>query len=313
MEYRRLGRSGLVVSAVGLGTNNFGGRCDRAQSEAVVHHALELGITCVDTADMYGRGQSEEFIGGAIKGHRQDVILATKFAGPMGEAPMQRGTSRRYTYDAVAASLRRLDTDYIDLLQIHFPDPETPIEETLRALDDLVHAGMVRYLGCSNFKAWQIVEAQWAARAEHLTPFISAQNRYNLLDRSIEAEVIPACLKYGLGVLPYPPLAGGFLTGKYQPGAPPPSGARLAAGGRQAEQTLSEGNFSVLQELQHFADSRGRTVLDVAIAWLVAQPTAGSVIAGATKPEQLDANVAAGDWKMSADEVAEVAQITQQG
>jgi aryl-alcohol dehydrogenase-like predicted oxidoreductase len=311
LEYRRLGRSGLIVSVVGLGTNNFGGRCDREQSEAVVHHALDLGITCIDTADIYGRGLSEEFIGGAIRGHRHDVVLATKFAGPVGEGPMQRGTSRRY--EAVAASLKRLQTDYIDLLQIHFPDPETPIDETLRALDDLVRAGSVRYLGCSNFKAWQVVEAQWTARSEHLNPLISAQNRYNLLDRSIEAELVPACTRYGLGLLPYPPLAGGFLTGKYQPGAPPPEGARLAGGGRMAEQILTEGNFAVLQRLQQFADVRGRSVLDVAIAWLVAQPFVGSVIAGATKPQQLDANVNAGSWQMSADEVAEVGRLTQTG
>jgi aryl-alcohol dehydrogenase-like predicted oxidoreductase len=313
VDYRRLGRSGLVVSAVGLGTNNFGGRCDREQSEAVVHHALDLGITCIDTADIYGRGLSEEYIGAAIQGHRQDVILATKFAGPMGEGPLRRGTSRRYIYDAVAASLKRLQTDYIDLLQVHFPDPETPIDETMRALDDLVRAGTVRYIGCSNFKAWQVVEAQCTARSEHLNPFISAQNRYNLLDRSVEAEILPVCERYGLGMLPYPPLAGGFLTGKYQPGAAPPAGARLSGGGRMADQILTEGNFAMLQKLQAFVDSHGRTVLDVAIAWLVAQPTVGSVIAGATKPEQLEANVAAGDWQMTPDEIAEVARLTGAG
>ncbi|HTE86501.1 MAG TPA: aldo/keto reductase, partial [Dehalococcoidia bacterium] len=251
MEYRRLGNSGLQVSVVGLGANNFGRRCDREQTAAVIHHALDLGITCIDTADTYGpTGLSEEFIGSALKSHRREVVLATKFGGPMGEGPFTSGASRRYIFQAVEDSLRRLQTDYIDLYQIHFPDPDTPIDETMRALNDLVRAGRVRYIGCSNFSAAQIVEAQWVARAGHLTPFVSAQNRYNLLERGVEEAILPVCSKYGLGMLPYVPLAGGFLTGKYRQGEPPPAGARLAEGGRQAERALTDANYTRLERLE---------------------------------------------------------------
>jgi aryl-alcohol dehydrogenase-like predicted oxidoreductase len=220
MEQRNLGRSGLQVSAVGLGCNNFGWRCDQKQTAAVVGKALELGMTLFDTADIYAGGLSEEYLGKALGDRRKDVVLATKFAGPMGGSPRSRDTSRRHVLEAAEASLRRLGTDWIDLYQIHFPDSLTPIGETLRALDDLVRQGKVRYVGCSNFAAWQVVEAQWITRTEHLSPLISAQNEYNLLERRIERELVPACTAYGLSILPYFPLASGFLTGKYRPGEP---------------------------------------------------------------------------------------------
>ncbi len=313
MEYRNLGASGLQVSAVGLGCNNFGRRCDAAQTKTVVDKAIELGVTFFDTADIYGpRGLSEEYLGAALKEHRRNVVIATKFAGPMGDGPLWGGASRRYVFEAVDASLRRLGTDYIDLYQIHFPDVKTPIEETMRALDDVVRAGKVRYIGCSNFAAWQVVESQWVARGQHLTPFVSAQNQYNLLDRRIERELAPACQKYGLGVLPYFPLANGFLTGKYRPGEPPPEGTRLAAmQGRGAEQTLTDANYEMLGKLESFAGERGHSMLDLAIGWLASQPFVSSVIAGATKPEQIEQNVAAAAWKLTGEEMAEVGKITR--
>jgi aryl-alcohol dehydrogenase-like predicted oxidoreductase len=313
MEYRNLGASGLQVSAIGLGCNNFGRRCDAAQTKLVADKAIELGITLFDTADVYGpRGVSEEYLGAALKEHRRNVVLATKFAVPMGEGPLWGGASRRYIFEAVDASLRRLNTDYIDLYQVHFPDVKTPIEETMRALDDVVRLGKVRYVGCSNFTSWMVVESQWVARTQHTTPFISAQNQYNLLDRRIERELAPACQKYGLGILPYFPLASGFLTGKYRRGEPPPEGTRLAAmQGQGAERTLNDANFDVLEKLEGFAKERGRSMLEVATGWLASQPFVSSVIAGATKPEQVEQNVAAGAWKLNGEEMAEVAKITR--
>ena len=312
MEYRSLGRSGLQVSVVGLGCNNFGRRIDQGATTAVVHKALDLGVTFFDTADIYGpRGLSEEYLGTALEGKRHDVVIATKFAGPMGEGPLWSGASRRYIMQAVEASLRRLKTDYIDLYQIHFPDPRTPIEETLRTLDDLVRQGKVRYIGCSNFAAWQVVEAQWTARTHHLTPFVSAQNLYNLLDRRIERELVPACNVYGLSILPYFPLASGFLTGKYRPGAPPPEGTRLATAGPMAERVLTEQNFAMLSKLEEFATARGHTVLELAIGWLASQPHVASVIAGATTPEQVEQNVRAAEWRLTQAELAEVDQLTR--
>jgi aryl-alcohol dehydrogenase-like predicted oxidoreductase len=312
VEYRSLGRSGLQVSAIGLGCNNFGRRCDQDQTASVVGKALELGVTFFDTADIYGpRGLSEEYLGAALKGHRRDAIIATKFVGPMGEGPLWGGASRRYVLEAVEASLRRLDTDYIDLYQIHFPDIRTPFEETLRALDDLVHQGKARYIGCSNFAGWQVVEAQWITRAEHLSPLVSAQNQYNLLDRRIERELVPAATAHGLGVLPYFPLASGFLTGKYRPGQPPPEGTRLATAGAMGERILTEQNFETLTKLEAFAGPRGRSMLEVAIGWLASQPHVSSVIAGATRPEQVEQNVQAGEWKLTGEEMAEVDAITR--
>jgi aryl-alcohol dehydrogenase-like predicted oxidoreductase len=312
MEYRNLGRSGLQVSAVGLGCNNFGMRCDLDQSKAVVKQAIDSGINFFDTADIYGgRGKSEEMLGEALKGHRRDAIIATKFFAPMGEGPLWGGGSRRYIFEAVDASLRRLGTDYIDVYQMHGPDAKSPIEETMRALDDVVRAGKVRYVGCSNFNGWQVVESQWIAHTEHLSKFVSAQNQYNLLDRRVERELAPACEKYGLGILPYFPLASGFLTGKYRPGEKPSEGTRLAAWGPRGESMLSEPNFAMLTKLEDFAQTRGHTMIDLAIGWLSSHPFVPSVIAGATKAEQIVQNVAAGEWKLTPDEMAEVDKITK--
>ncbi len=314
MEYKNLGRSGLKVPVVGLGCNNFGRRCDQGATTAIVDKALELGVNFFDTADVYGPGGlSEEYLGVALQGRRRDAVVATKFVGPMGEGPLWGGASRRYISDAVEASLRRLQTDYIDLYQIHFPDTATPIDETLRALDDLVRQGKVRYFGCSNFSGWQVVEAQWTTKTEHLSPVVSAQNQYSLLDRRIERELVPACNAYGLGVLPYFPLASGFLTGKYTQGQPPPEGTRLAGAGPMAARVLTEENFGTLTKLQSFADAAGHSMVDLAIGWLVSQPHVSSVIAGATKPEQVEQNVAAAEWRLTAEELAEVDKITRRG
>ena len=312
MEYRNLGRSGLQVSTVGLGCNNFGMRCDLEQSKAVVQKAIESGINFFDTADIYGgRGKSEEMLGEALKSQRRNVVVATKFAVPMGDGPLWGGASRRYIFDAVEASLQRLGTDYIDLYQVHFPDAKTPIDETLRALDDIVRSGKVRYIGCSNFTGWMVADAHWIANIGHLTPFVSAQNQYNLLDRRIERELAPACEKFGLGILPYFPLASGFLTGKYRPGEKPAEGTRLAAWGARGDSMLSEPNFAMLTKLEDFAQTQGHTMIDLAIGWLASHAYVPSVIAGATKPEQVEQNVAAGAWKLTPDEMAEVDRITK--
>jgi aryl-alcohol dehydrogenase-like predicted oxidoreductase len=311
MEYRNVGRSGLQVSVAGLGCNNFGMRIDKEQTSVVVQRALELGVTLFDTADIYGGTRSEEFLGAALGERRKNVVVATKFVGPVGEGPLNRGASRRHVFDAVEGSLRRLGTDWIDLYQIHFPDVTTPIEETLRALDDIVRQGKVRYIGCSNFSSWQMVEAQWTARTQHFTPLISSQNEYNLLDRRIERELVPACQEYGLGILPYFPLASGFLSGKYRQGEKPPEGTRIAAWGARGEEILSERNFAILSGLERFAEQRGRTVLDVAIGWLASHDYLPSVIAGATKPEQVEQNVKAAEWRLTPEEMAEVDGITK--
>jgi aryl-alcohol dehydrogenase-like predicted oxidoreductase len=298
------------VSALALGAATFGRQCDVAASAAIVERALDLGINVVDTADVYGDGTSEEYVGRAIRGRRRDVVLATKFANPTGAGPLSSGASRRYVLEAVQASLRRLRVDYVDLYQIHSWDPNTPIEETLRALDDLVRRGDVRYVGCSNFRAWQVVESQWVARTEHLSPLISIQVPYHLLDRSVEAELVPACQRYGVGVLPYFPLAGGFLSGRYQRGQVLPADARLATarlwGDPLAGQVLTETNFAKLAVLERFARERGRAVRELALAWLAAQPQVSSVLVGATRPQQVEENVRALDWRLTADDLAQL-------
>ena len=312
MEYKHLGRSGLQVSVVGLGCNNFGGRCDYDQSEKVVNTALDEGINLFDTADVYGgQGKSEEFLGRILKGRRSDAIIATKWGMNMGEGPHRSGASRKYIVSAVEDSLRRLQTDYIDLYQLHRPDSSTPIEETLRALDDLVSAGKVRYIGHSNFAGWQAAEAHFVAEKGNFTPFISAQNEYNLLDRRIESELVPACNAYGVSILPFFPLASGFLTGKYRPGQDLPAGTRLANAGPMASRILNDRNFETLGRLEAFAEARGKSMVDLAIGWLASLPHVGSVIAGATKPEQVTQNVASGSWKLSPDELAEVDGISK--
>lgn len=302
MEFRKLGNSGLKVSVIGLGTNNFGPRMDPQNSARVLHHAIDLGINCVDTSNSYGNGLSEEYIGRAIKGRRNDVILATKVYSPISEGPNTRGASRLSIMREVEESLRRLGTDFIDLYQIHFNDPDTPIEESLRALTDLVRQGKVRYIGCSNFDAWQVCEAIWTSKGAGLEPFVSVQPNYSLLNREVERELIPFCNQYGVGVLPYFPLASGFLTGKYRRGEVPPQGTRLAGNQQAADRALTDRHFDLLEKLENFSAERGHSILELAFAWLLAKPAISSVIAGATKPEQLDANVAAADWKLTQDD-----------
>ena len=306
MRYRPLGDSGLTVSVVGLGCNNLGGRLDADATRAVVGAALDAGITLFDTADSYGAdrdGSSEVLLGEALGRRRDDVVVATKFGsrvdGRNGPDWGRRG-ARRYVVRAVEASLQRLGTDRIDLYQHHHPDPTTPVEETLAALDDLVHAGKVLYVGTSNLAAWQAVDADWTARTRGLARPVSAQNHYSLLEREAERELVPALLRCGVGLLPYYPLANGLLTGKYRRDAPPPPGTRLS--GREAELTAAV--FDRVEALAAYAEERGRSLLDVAVGGLAAQPAVASVIAGATTADQVRANAAAGAWEPSADDLA---------
>ncbi len=311
MEFRRLGNSGLKVSAVGLGCNNFGGRCDRAATQAVVDAAIAHGITLFDTADVYGNQQSEVLLGEALGARRSGVVIATKFAMPMGMTVYDRGGSRRYVCRAVEASLRRLRTDYIDLYQMHAPDPDTPIDETLGALDDLVRAGKVRYIGCSNFAGWQIADADWTSRTSGGARFVAAQNHYSLLERAIETEVLPSCERFGLGMLPFFPLASGMLTGKYRRNEAPPQGTRLATVGRLAERALNDRNFTIVEALTRFAAERDHSLLDLAFGWLLTKPSISSVIAGATSAAQVEANVAAAAWRLSAADAVAVDAIAK--
>ncbi|MBD3649427.1 MAG: aldo/keto reductase [Pseudomonadales bacterium] len=313
MEYRNLGCTGLKVSVVGIGCNNFGRRCDEATTAAVVDAALDAGINFFDTADVYGPGGlSEEYLGKALKGKdRSQIIIATKFAMQMGEGDLMRGASRRYIMNAVEDSLRRLYTDYIDLYQQHAPDSDTPIEETLRALDDLIRDGKVRYIGNSNFSGWQIADADWTARANGLNRFATAQNLYSLLDRRIEREVVPACEEFGVGILPYFPLASGMLTGKYSRGSEPPEGTRLAAWGDRAKAALSDQNFDIVEKLTDFAGQNGRTLLELAMSWLASKPWISSVIAGATSPEQAKSNAEAAGWRLTDEEMATVNDLSK--
>lgn len=310
MEQRHLGRSGLKVSQVGLGCNNFG-VLDVEASRKVVHRALDLGVTLFDTADVYGnRGGSETQLGEILGPRRKDIVLATKFGMPMDDVGSM-GASRRYIMSAVEASLKRLKTDWIDLYQVHRPDASTPIEETLSALDDLVRAGKVRYIGCSNFASWQVVDAQWAAHDRRLTPFVSAQDELSLLARDIERELIPALEAKGLGLLPYFPLASGLLTGKYKHGAEVPAGTRMALMKRLSDRFMTDKNWTIVEKLDAFCARRGHTMLELAFGWLLAKPVVSSVIAGATKPEQIEANVKATGWKLSADDLAEIDRLTK--
>jgi aryl-alcohol dehydrogenase-like predicted oxidoreductase len=314
VKQRNLGKSGLLVSVVGLGCNNFGMRIDLEASRKVVHKALDLGITLLDTADTYGnRGGSEEMLGQILGDRRKDIVLATKFAMPMNDAETLKGASRRYIMRAVEDSLRRLRTDWIDLYQQHRPDPLTPIEETLRALDDLVRQGKVRYIGCSNLPAWQVVEAQWTSRHLGLNSFVSCQDEYSLVVRDIEKDLIPAMQGYGLGLLPFFPLASGLLTGKYKRNAPLPEGTRLANMQRLADRYMTEANWPIVERLQDFAAKRGHTMLELAFSWLAARPAVSSVIAGATKPEQVEQNVKAADWALTPEEIAEIDRLSEKG
>jgi len=311
MNFRRLGNSGLKVSEIGLGGNNFGWWADEKTSAPVIDAALAQGINFIDTADAYDRGHSEEYIGRALKGRRNQVIIATKFGSPMGNGPNERGGSRQHILEALENSLKRLQTDYIDLYYMHWPDPTTPIEETLSALDSMVRVGKVRYIGCSNFAAWQVSDALWTSKTNNLTPFVVVQQGYNLLARRIERELVPCCEAHGLGVVPYSPLANGLLTGKYRQGQEPPQGSRLSSTVLPGmKRVLAEANWAVLSKLETFARERNHTMGELAIAWLLSKPWLSSVIAGAHSPDQVKANVAAGAWKLTAEDVTAVEAIT---
>jgi aryl-alcohol dehydrogenase-like predicted oxidoreductase len=310
MELRNLGRSGLRVSLVGLGCNNFGMRLDANQTADVVNAALDAGITLFDTADMYGsRGDSERFLGKALGAKRSEIVLASKFGMAMDDEGVKIGAARRYIMQAVEDSLSRLGTDWIDLYQLHQFDPLTPIDETLRALDDLIRDGKVRYVGSSNLPAWRSTEAEFIARELGTNKFISCQEEWNVLNRAIEQDVVPMMETYGLGMLPYFPLASGLLTGKYKKDSMP-EGARLTDMPRFANRGyVTEANFAKVERLENFANQSGHSVLELAFSWLAAQKVTGSVIAGATKPEQIKSNVSAANWKMTAEELAEIDEL----
>ena len=310
MQLRNLGRSGLRVSEVGLGCNNFADRSDFEASRRVIDAAVDHGVNFFDTADVYGRrGGSEDYIGQILGAERrQKIVLATKFSIAMDDEGRLAGGSRAYVIQAVEASLRRLRTDWIDLYQLHMPDPQTPIEETLRALDDLVRQGKVRYIGCSNLSAWQLVEADWTARSIGSSRFISASNQYSLVRRDAEKDILPVARKYGIGFLPYFPLASGMLTGKYKPDAPPPPGTRFDTTPRLAKPYADA--YGAVERLAEFARQRGRSLLELAFSWLLAEPAVASVIAGATSAAQVEQNVRAANWALLPEDLAEIDRLT---
>ena len=307
---RKLGSSQVTVPAVGIGCNAFGTRMDLDQVQAVVDAAIEHGATFFDTADVYGLGASEELLGQALGSRRDEVTIATKFGmdmkGHSGDDHGRRG-SAAYVRTSVEASLRRLGTDHIDLYQLHVPDPHTPIEETLEALDDLVTAGTVRAIGCSNLQAWQVVDAAWTSRTRDLSSFVTAQNEYSLYNRTAERELVPACLDLGVGILPYFPLAYGLLTGKYHRGEDAPAGSRLSLSSQARR--LANADWDRIEALEAFAKSQGISVLELAIGGLAAKPAVASVIAGVTRPEQVEANVRAADWEPSDEALDALAEI----
>ena len=308
MEYRRLGNTGLEVSVLGLGGNNFGVRADEEASNQVIDQAMDLGVNFIDTANIYAGTRSEEIVGKRIKPKRQQIVLVTKFGSQLGEGPNTRGGSRKHVMDSAEASLRRLQTDYIDLYMIHFPDDLTPIDETLRAMDDLVNDGKVRYIGCSNFVAWRACEAAWTAKSLNRHGFVCIQNHYNMLVRDAERDVVPFCEAYRWSLMPYFPLASGLLTGKYRLGEEPPAGSRMS-GMKAMKDTLNEDSSAKITALEKFAQDRGRTLLELAHAWLLASPVVDSVISGATKPEQVVANAKGVDWQLSAEDHAAIDDI----
>lgn len=306
MEQRKLGKSDIKVSVVGVGCNNFGRRIhDVAVARAVVHRALDLGITLFDTADAYGNGTSESFLGEAIGGMRSQVVIATKFG-----VGSPSGASRRTIMRTVDASLKRLRTDWIDLYQVHFPDPNTPVEETLRALDELVGAGKVRQIGCSNHSARQVDEAQATSKKNGLAVFVTSQDEYSLLVRDIERDRIPAMQRHGMTLLPYAPLAGGFLSGKYERAKPLPKDARLTYSSHHASDVINDRNWDMMEEVREFSTQTGHSMLGLAFGWLLSRPVTASVIAGASTPEQVDLNVRAGGTRLSPEQVAELDSIT---
>lgn len=304
MEYRPLGASGLRVSVIGLGGNTFGRYTDEAATARIVDAALDAGVNFFDTANIYNSGVSEEHLGKALKGRREQAIIATKAGMRMGNGPNDTGSSRKHLISCAHASLRRLQTDYIDVFQIHAFDPRTPLEESLSALNDLVRSGDARYIGCSNYDAWRMTRALWISDRHGWAPFISSQPEYNMLSRDIERELIPACLELGVGIIPYSPLAGGVLTGKYAGGAAP-EGTRGYHNPQFAER-LTPATLQVVASLNDWATGHGHSVGELALAWLAARPAVATVIAGVTRPEQVIANVAAGEWRLSAGELEEI-------
>jgi aryl-alcohol dehydrogenase-like predicted oxidoreductase len=321
VEMRNLGRSGLRVSLVGLGCNNFGGRIDLESSRKVIDAAFDVGITHFDTADVYGKfdptgkvipgamGGSESVLGQFLGDRRKEIVLASKFAQPMDEAGKLTGTSRRYMMLALEDSLKRLKTDWIDLYYLHRSDPATPIEETVRALDDMIRAGKIRYIAFSNFSAWRATEAVWTARYLGTNNFIACQDEMSLLARQNE-ELLIALQTLGVGFVPYYPLASGALTGKYRKDAPMPEGARITQGKRYSEKFFGDQQQDIIEKLIKFAEARGHTILELAMSWLAGRPGIGSIITGATKPEQLHANVKTTGWKLTAEELVEIDKIT---
>lgn len=304
MHYRRLGSSGLVVSEIGLGTVLLGRHVDEPMARELIGTALDLGVTFIDTSDSYGDGASERLIGKILGPRRRDIALATKFSSPMGDDPLRRGTSRRWIHLAVDESLQRLGTDVIDLYQIHHPDPLTPIEETLRALDDLVRMGKVRYIGYSNVAAWQLVDGQWTARTHGLARPVSSTNHLNLAHRTGAGDLLAAARAHGVGIIPYYPFESGLLTGRYRAGGPV-DGLRLPQSPRGAS-LLSPGNFARLERWEAFAAERGRTLIELALGWLLSHQEVGSVIAGATSAGQVRSTVASAAWRLSAEELAAI-------
>ena len=312
MQYRHLGRSGLQVSTIGLGTNRFGGKVDQAGVNAIIDAAIDLGINLIDTADVYTEGNSESTLGIALKGKWHKVILATKGFNAMGDGPNDKGASRYHVIAAVEDSLRRLQSDHIDLYQMHRYDDATPIQETLRALDDLVRSGKIRYIGASNYMAWQLARANLLAEFNHWTPFVSVQNHYHMFERELEREVLPYCAAHVVGILPYFPLAGGFLTGKYKRGAPAPAGSR-GESSPYVQAYMTDANYDKLEKLERLGSRHGRTLGDLAHAWLLAHPEVSSVISGATSADQLLANAKSADWALNTEELAEVNAILAGG
>ncbi|MBM32470.1 MAG: aldo/keto reductase [Chloroflexi bacterium] len=311
MEYRLLGNTGLLVSAIGLGTNNFGARLDYKSSEKILHSSLDLGINMVDTADVYSSGISEEFIGKAIKSKRDQYIIATKVGIRWEKGINDEGLSSTNIKRSVEGSLKRLNSEYIDLYQTHIYDPYTPIEETLKALDDLVTQGKVRHIGCSNLMSWEMVEAIHISQRFGWKKFSTIQPEYSMLVRHVENELIHACKKYSIGILPYFPLASGFLTGKYQRDKPLPSGARLTENSRPelTDRFLTENNYNIIENLTIWAKERNKNLLDLAFAWLLANKCVSSVISGATNVDQLKANASTSTWKLSKEEIEEINKI----
>jgi len=310
MDYRQLGNSGLMVSEIGLGTNQFGGKVDLKTTKKIIRAAVEAGINLIDTADIYQDGRSEEFIGKAVSGIRDQVLIATKVHYSVGGGPNQRGSSRHHIMEGVEASLRRLNVDMIDLYQLHDWDERTPIQETMRALDDLVSSGKVRYLGASNFSSWQVTHANALAELKGWSAFVSVQPHYNMLVREIEERLLPACEYFGWGVLPYFPLAGGFLTGKYKQDEEPPEGSRGETS-EYVQQFMTPENYRKIERLDEFAQARGHTMTELAHAWLLSQPQVSSVISGATRVEHVTSNAQAAGWKLTEADLEEVEGILE--